>query len=71
MRKVSQDEFFAAIGKLDVEVSVRGRYHDENYGSDFRLKSNRALIGQTRNVGETPHYKPNTEYFLTAEATNG
>ena len=64
MRPVAKDEFYAAVGQLDVEVSLRGRSTDDDYGTDFHLKSSRALVGRTRRVGDTPHYKPDTEYFI-------
>lgn len=67
MRQVTQKEFYEAIGPLDVVGTVRGSYYDEDYGSDFRLRrGGGSLLGRTRNVGETPHYKPDTEYFLSS-----
>lgn len=63
MRQVTKDEFFAAIGPRDVEVAVRGRYRDDDYGADFKLK-NGTLVGRTVATGDHPHYKPNSSYFL-------
>lgn len=67
MQQVTQAEFYAAIGPLDVEVSVRGQYENPDYGSDFRLKGSRRLMGRTVCVGPHPRYKPDTTYWLPAE----
>lgn len=64
MRRVTEAEFYAAIRPLNVEVRVRGNYDDDDYGTDFHLAGGRGLVGRTRDVGDTPHYKPDTEYFL-------
>lgn len=65
MREVNARDFYAAVGSLDVDVGVRGRYTDPDYGIDFRLKgSGRVLIGRIVKHGPTPQDKPHSRYFL-------
>lgn len=64
MRQVSHEEFYAAIGPLDVEVRVHGCYHDADYGCLFVLKQSHAVVGRTIMTGDSVHYKPDTNYFL-------
>ncbi len=47
MRKVTKDEFFKAIGPLDVVVSVHGDYP---YTTEFRLRAGR-LVGKIDPTG--------------------
>jgi hypothetical protein len=61
---VTKAAFYEAMGPLDVEVSVRGRYTDPDYGTDFVLKRGRVLVGRTLAKGEHAHHKPDTDYFL-------
>jgi len=67
MREVTCDEFFKAIDPLDVEVTTRGNYSDEDYGSDFHLKYPRRLVGRTLRIGGHPSWKPESRYFLATE----
>ena len=65
MRQVTQSEFYAHIGPLDVEVQIRGRYTDPDYGTDFVLKSYPyTLVGRTVPTGPNENYKPIRNYFL-------
>lgn len=63
-RKVTQAEFYAAMGGLDVRVRVRGSYTDADYGTDYVRQSNGQIVGQTVAVGPHPHYKPDCEFYL-------
>lgn len=65
--QVTQDEFYRVIGQLDVEGRVIGRYTDDNYGTEFRDRRTHKIVGATLQVGPTPHYKPDCEYFLCVE----
>lgn len=59
MREVSQAEFYAAVGPLDVDVVTRGKYQDDDYGSDFRLKTwDRRLVGRIVNGPVEPPISP-------------
>jgi hypothetical protein len=48
LREVSQDEFFATVGKLNVHPTPEGRYGEPDYRSDWKLlNGSRRLIGQS------------------------
>jgi len=62
MRQVSKEGFYEVIGKLNCHPSVRGRYDDPNYGSDFKTPDGK-LVGRTVAKGKIPQYKPEHDFL--------
>ena len=63
LKQVTKSEFYAAVGSLDIQVEVRGQYHDDDYGTNFKLKNGR-VVGKTVAIGQSPNYKPDNNYYL-------
>lgn len=65
--RVSMREFYEAVGQSSASPSVRGRYSDDDYGTDFVEPFPPRVIGRTLRFGESSDYKPDTEYYLPRE----
>ena len=63
-KEVSKEEFFQAINNLNVHPYPIGDYHSDNYRSQWKLPDGR-IVGKSVPYGNTPHYKPNTRWYLS------
>lgn len=63
--QVDRDTFFAAINPLNVHPVPRpvpSKHPDA--GSDWVLVESREIIGRSVAVGDSPNWKPRTNWFL-------
>lgn len=64
LTKVTREQFFATVGKLDVHPSSRNVPHTHpEYGADWNDRYG-IVRGVSIQRGPTPHYKPDTDYYI-------